>query len=191
MSAHGRRATPRCPFVKEQRMSHDMIDEIQSRKGEKVALFLTFENAAGLILGVLPAFMLSGMLPWWLRILLVLAAGAVGVLATLEVGGLAFYERLAWAVRGAIAQRAAGDRITPDQLVGARAVGRRDRALPIDGPIRAVTVRKGVPGHGARRPHTQIRPAPISSLDAADLQPIGALQPAEHRHNGNHNLGER
>lgn len=75
-------------------MPHEMIDEIQSRKGEKVALFLTFENAAGLILGVLPAFILSGALPWWLRILIVLAAGAVGVLATLEVGGLAFYERV-------------------------------------------------------------------------------------------------
>src|SRR2546423_11675544 len=132
-------------------MPHDMIDEIQSRKGEKVALFLTFENAAGLILGVLPAFILSGALPWWLRILTVLAAGAVGVLATLEVGGLAFYERLIWAVRGTIAKRAAGDRITPEQLVGARAVGRRDRALPIDGPIRAVTMQRAVPGQRPRR----------------------------------------
>jgi hypothetical protein len=163
-----------------------MIDEIQSRKGEKVALFLTFENAAGLILGVLPAFILSGTLPWWLRLLLVLAAGAVGVLATLEVGGLAFYERLVWAVRGALAQRARGDLLTPEQLVGARAVGRRDRALPIDGPIRAVTVRKGVPGHGARRPHTQIHSTPIPSIETADLHPIGTVQPSEHHHNGYH-----
>ena len=151
-------------------MPHEMIDEIQSRKGEKVALFLTFENAAGLILGVLPAFILSGAMPWWLRILIVLAAGAVGVLATLEVGGLAFYERVTWAVRGTIAKRAAGDRITPEQLIGAPPVGRRDRALPIDGPIRAVTVRKGISGQPARRPHTQLRPAHIPSLDAADLQ---------------------
>ena len=107
-------------------MPHQMIDEIQSRKGEKVALFLTFENAAGLILGVLPAFILSGAMPWWLRILLVLAAGIVGVLATLEVGGLAFYERVTWAVRGAIATRAQGDQITPEQLIGAPVVGRRD-----------------------------------------------------------------
>lgn len=163
-------------------MSHEMIDEIQSRKGEKVALFLTFENAAGLILGVLPAFILSGAMPWWLRILIVLAAGVVGVLATLEVGGLAFYERVTWAVRGTIARRAAGERITPEQLIGAPTVGRRDRALPIDGPIRAVTVRKGVPGHRTRRPQKQIRPA----LDAADLQPIGVVQPAEHTHNGYH-----
>ena len=166
-------------------MSHEMIDEIQSRKGEKVALFLTFENAAGLILGVLPAFILSGALPWWLRILLVLAAGTVGVLATLEVGGLAFYERVTWAVRGTIAKRAAGERITPEQLIGARIAGRRDRALPIDGPIRAVNVRKGA-SQGARRPHVQIHPIALPSLDTAGLQPIGTVQPAEHRQNGHH-----
>src|SRR5437867_2469144 len=137
-------------------MSHEMIDEIQSRKGEKVALFLTFENAAGLILGVLPAFILSGAMPWFLRILIVLAAGAVGVLATLEVGGLAFYERVTWAMRGTIARRAAGDRITPEQLIGARAVGRRDRALPIDGPIRAVPMRHRIPSQPPRRSSAQI-----------------------------------
>jgi hypothetical protein len=167
-------------------MPHDMIDEIQSRKGEKVALFLTFENAAGLILGVLPAFILSGAMPWWLRILIVLAAGTVGVLATLEVGGLAFYERLIWAVRGAIARRAAGDRITPEQLIGAPTVGRRDRALPIDGPIRAVTLRKSIPSQPVRRPHSQIHLVDIPSLDAADLQLVGVVQPTAHEHNGYH-----
>jgi hypothetical protein len=168
-----------------------MIDEIQSRKGEKVALFLTFENAAGLILGVLPAFILSGAMPWWLRILIVLAAGAVGVLATLEVGGLAFYERLTWAVRGTIAKRAAGERITPEQLVGARAVGRRDRALPIDGPIRAVTMRHRTPSQPPRRPGAQIHLVHIPSHDAADLPPIGVVQPGAHEHNGYHSPGER
>jgi hypothetical protein len=167
-------------------MSHEMIDEIQSRKGEKVALFLTFENAAGLILGVLPAFILSGAMPWWLRILIVLAAGAVGVLATLEVGGLAFYERVTWAVRGTIAKRAEGERITPEQLVGAPTVGRRDRALPIDGPIRAVTVRKGVLGQGAHRSHTRTHRLPVPSLGVADMEPIGAVQPTDHSHNGYH-----
>lgn len=167
-------------------MSHEMIDEIQSRKGEKVALFLTFENAAGLILGVLPAFILSGAMPWWLRILIVLAAGAVGVLATLEVGGLAFYERVAWAARGMIAKRATGERITPEQLIGAPTVGRRDRALPIDGPIRAVSMRKGVPVQPVRRSGAQLRPVHIPSLDTADMEPIGAVQPAEHTHNGYH-----
>lgn len=167
-------------------MPHEMIDEIQSRKGEKVALFLTFENAAGLILGVLPAFILSSTLPWFLRILIVLAAGAVGVLATLEVGGLAFYERVAWAVRGTIATRAEGERITPEQLIGARVAGRRDRALPLDGPIRAVPMRKGVSGQAVRRPSVEIRPVQISSLDVADLRPIDAAQPTEHHHNGHH-----
>src|SRR5215210_2586522 len=51
------------------------------------------------------------------------AAGEVGVLATLEVGGLAFYERVTWAVRGTIARRATGERITPEQLIGAPTVG--------------------------------------------------------------------
>lgn len=135
-------------------MPHQMIDEIQSRKGEKVALFLTFENAAGLILGVLPTFALSAALPWWLRVLLVGAAGTVGVLATLEVGGLAFYERVLWAARGALAQRAAGAQVTPEQLIGAKAPGRRDRALPIDGPIRLVS------GPNTQRRRRPPRPGP-------------------------------
>ena len=163
-------------------MPHQMIDEIQSRRGEKVALFLTFENAAGLILGVLPAFVLSSPMPWWLRIPIVLAAGVVGVLATLEVGGLAFYERVAWVVRGSIARRATGNQISPEQLVGARAVGQRDRALPIDGPIRAIAIRKGIPRQPARRPHAQLRPASI---------PVVELQPAAYEHNGYHALEER
>jgi hypothetical protein len=184
-------------------MPHDMIDEIQSRKGEKVALFLTFENAAGLILGVLPAFMLSGALPWWLRILIVVAAGAVGVLATLEVGGLAFYERLIWAARGGIAGRATGDRITPEQLVGARAVGRRDRALPIDGPVRAVTMQRAVPGQRPRRstalPMVQLgvsgpeaRNAPLDEDEQQQIatgtnwEPVGTVWQAENGQNGHY-----
>lgn len=156
-------------------MPHDMIDEIQSRKGEKVALFLTFENAAGLILTVLPAFLLSAALTWWLRILLVLTAGAIGVLATLEVGGLAFYERMVWAVRGAIASRMAGNRITPEQLIGARVIARRDRALPVDGPIRAVSRRARAPVPPARAPQRR------QPLDAP-AEP--ASTPIEHRQNG-------
>ena len=167
-------------------MPHEMIDEIQSRKGEKVALFLTFENAAGLILGVLPAFMLSGALPWWLRIVIVLAAGVVGVLATLEVAGLAFYERLTWAVRGTLAKRAAGAQLTPEQLVGARVVGRRDRALPIDGPIRAVISRKGLPGQGQHQPPAPLHATPIRLPGTAEYRPIGTLQPTEHQQNGHH-----
>jgi hypothetical protein len=183
-----------------------MIDEIQSRKGEKVALFLTFENAAGLILGVLPAFLLSGALPWWLRILIVGAAGAVGVLATLEVGGLAFYERLVWAARGAISQHAAGDRITPEQLVGARAVGRRDRALPIDGPVRVVTMRPGAPGQHPRRParFSVVRPgvqapeahtAPLDEQEqrqgdgGANSELTGRIVQAEDGRNGHRHAG--
>jgi hypothetical protein len=171
-------------------MPHEMIDEIQSRKGEKVALFLTFENAAGLILGVMPAFMLSGAMPWWLRILIVVAAGAVGVLATLEVGGLAFYERLIWAARGGIAGRTAGDRITPEQLVGARAVGRR-------------TMRRAVPGQRPRRPAAlpiarlgvQTPEASNAPLDEEEQQqiatgtnwePVGAVQQAENGQNGHY-----
>ena len=132
-------------------MPHEMIDEIQSRKGEKVALFLTFENAAGLILGVMPAFLLSGAMPWWLRFLVVGVAGAVGVLATMEVGGMAFYERMLWVARGWTRQRTSGDRIAPEQLVGAKAIGRRDCALPIDGPVRLIATPRVRP----RQRHSQ------------------------------------
>jgi hypothetical protein len=120
-------------------MSHLMIEELQSRKGEKVALFLTMENATGLILGAVPAFLLTfRTLPWYLCFLMTVSAGALGFVATLSVGGMAFYERVVWWVRGSLKQRMTSGRITPEEVSGARALGQPQAALALGGAVRLV-----------------------------------------------------
>lgn len=120
-------------------MPHEMIDEIQSRKGEKVAIFLTMENATGLVLGAIPGFLLTfRTMPWYLCFLITITAGGVGLLATIEIGGMAFYERMVWWVRGYLKERMGTHRIIPEEITGGRAVGQRDAAIPLGGPVRLV-----------------------------------------------------
>jgi hypothetical protein len=116
-------------------MPYQQLEEIQTRKGEKIALFLTIENAMGLMLAAFPAYLISITMPFVLRILIVGAAALLGVLATLDIGGMAFYERLAWRVRGYLRQQLASATITPEQLAGGTPMVRRDRPLPVGGPV--------------------------------------------------------
>lgn len=116
-------------------MPYQQLEEIQSRKGEKIALFLTIENAMGLILAAFPAYVISITMPFVLRILIVGAAALLGMLATLDIGGMAFYERLAWRVRGYLRQQLASAIITPEQLAGGTPMVQRDRPLPVGGPV--------------------------------------------------------
>jgi hypothetical protein len=115
-------------------MPYQRIEEIQSRRSEKIALFLTVENAAGLIIAALPAYLISAGMPFLLRVLIVGAAGLLGVAMTLDVGGLAFYERLMWRVRGSLRRRVGAHVLTPNALVGTVAI-RHDRPLRVGGPI--------------------------------------------------------
>lgn len=117
-------------------MPYDQLEEIQSRRNEKIAMFLTLENAFGMILVAFPAYLVSVGMPFVLRVAIVVAAATLGVVATLNIGGLTFYERLIWTTRGAIRRRIQGDRIRPAQLVGATAATRTERPLPRGGPIR-------------------------------------------------------
>ena len=110
-------------------MAYEQLEQISARKGEKIAAFLTIENAAGLLLTVLPAYLLSGSLPLLLRALVLGAAAALGIGATLEFRGLALYERLLWRGRGLLRVRLQSRRITPEQLVGAPRSVRADRPL--------------------------------------------------------------
>lgn len=117
-------------------MAYNQLEEIQSRRSEKIAMFLTLENAFGMILVAFPAYLISVGMPFLLRVLIVLAAATLGIAATIDVGGQTGYGRLLWAVRGTIRRRLQGERITPSQLVGAPAVVHADRPLPRGGPIR-------------------------------------------------------
>jgi hypothetical protein len=119
-------------------MSYRMLEELQNRRKEKVAIFLTFENIVGLILVFFPVFLSSGGLPLLLRAPLCLGAAVLGVALTLDVHGLAIYERALWQARGWLRLRTRGRVITPDDLAGAVAAETAERPLPLHGPIQAI-----------------------------------------------------
>lgn len=116
-------------------MPYEHIEEIQSRKGEKIAMFLTLENATGLILGAFPAYLITAAMPFFLRIAIVVAAAVLGVVITLDMGGMAGYERLIWLVRGTLRRRIDPRPIRPESLAGAVVTVRWGRPLPVGGPI--------------------------------------------------------
>jgi hypothetical protein len=119
-------------------MSYRMLEELQNRRKEKVAIFLTFENIVGLMLVFFPVFLITSALPLLLRAPLCIAAAVLGIALTLEVHGLAVYERALWHARGVVRLRTRGAVITPDDLAGALAPATAERPLPLAGPIRSI-----------------------------------------------------
>jgi len=133
-----------------------MLEELQSRKKEKVAMFLTFENIIGLILLGFPVFVGSAALPLLLRAPLVVGAALLGVFLTLEAQGLPIYERVVWRVRGNIRIRTSGDTISPDNLAGAAQTPTQERALAVDGPIRTAQRQQGLRPPTASTSHPEV-----------------------------------
>jgi hypothetical protein len=114
---------------------YPQLEELTSRKREKVALFLTAENMAGLLAVGLPAYIGTLDTTFWLRILILLAAAVLGVLLTTDVNGMACYERALWWVRGRLRRQITGRVIQPAEFLVAPVMD-GDRAVPLGGPVR-------------------------------------------------------
>ncbi len=119
-------------------MAYRMLEELQNRRKEKVAIFLTFENIVGLIIVFFPVFLGTSAFPLIIRAPLCIGAAILGVAATLDVHGLPIYEQLIWRARGTIRLRTHGQIIIPDHLTGAVLHDTSDRPLPVGGPIAVV-----------------------------------------------------
>jgi len=119
-------------------MAYRMLEELQNRRKEKVAIFLTFENIVGLIIVFFPVFLGTSAFPLLIRGPLCIGAAILGVMATLDVHGLPVYEHVLWRARGYLRLRTHGQIITPDHLTGAVLHDAPDRPLPLGGPIHVV-----------------------------------------------------
>src|SRR5690349_8253101 len=80
-------------------MAYRMLEELQNRRKEKVAIFLTFENIVGLIIVFFPVFLGTSAFPLLIRGPLCIGAAILGVMVTLDVHGLPIYEQLLWRAR--------------------------------------------------------------------------------------------
>ena len=125
-------------------MAYAQLEELTSRKREKVALFFTAEHVAGVLAVGLPAYLGTLGTTFWLRLVILLAAAVLGVLITSDMAGMAGYERGLWWVRGRLRRRLTGGMLRPAEFTAAPAV-QGDRAVPLGGPIRRLK------GHAGRR----------------------------------------
>jgi hypothetical protein len=152
-------------------MPYRMLEELQNRRKEKVAIFLTFENIVGLILVFFPVFLGSGAFPLLIRAPLCIGAAILGVTATLDVHGLPIYEQVLWRARGFLRIRTQGQVITPDHLTGTMLHDTPERPLPVGGPIAVVerTQLLAQPGPLVVRPQRVERHHMIEEADHADL----------------------
>ena len=153
-------------------MAYRMLEELQNRRKEKVAIFLTFENIVGLIIVFFPVFLGTSAFPLLIRAPLCIGAAVLGVMATLDVHGLPLYEQVLWRARGFLRLQTQGQVITPDQLTGAVMLDAPDRPLPLGGPIAVVERAQLVvePGQRAVRLQRMEKRHVIEESDDADLQ---------------------
>ncbi len=115
-----------------------IIEELASRKKEKIAAFLTFESIVAVVLAFLPLFIISAQWPLITRVPLCLLAALAGYICTVEVRGLPLYEHAIWSVRGLARLRLHGNRIGPDDLPGAVPAPVEDRVIVISDAISLV-----------------------------------------------------
>jgi hypothetical protein len=151
-------------------VAYEHIEQITERKGEKVALFLTIENATGIVLCAMPIYIVTSAMPFVLRVVLMGMAAALGLILTLDIGGLPLYARFLWRGRGLLRVRINGRRIIPEQFVGAAAL-RPERAIRATGTVRMLVRQRALPeshAHQLRMSTPVIRAsAPQNSEEAS------------------------
>lgn len=126
-------------------MAYQSIERLLSRRGEKVAAFLTVENAVGISVLAGP-FLVVGDAPLLLRAGMAILAAVLGFLVTTETDGMMFCERVLWRVRGEARLLARGRTLAPDDLPGTRTVTSGHRAVAHNGIIRKSRYRRGPAG---------------------------------------------
>jgi len=138
-----------------------IIEELASRKQEKIATFLTFESIVAVIVSFMPIFMISAQWPLLTRVPLCAGAAVAGYIATVEFHGLPLYEHILWSARGLFRLRTQGSRVVPEDLPGAIPAPDQDRVIAASGPIELVQ----------RRPAGSARPAVLPSIPGEEYLP--------------------
>lgn len=125
-------------------MAYESIERLLSRRGEKIAAFLTVENAVGVAALAGPFFVIGGiaLLP---RAIIIVLAAALGVAITLETDGMLFCERLLWRARGECRLLLRGRTLSPEDLPGTRAAVAGHRAVAHAGAVRKSRRRGAAP----------------------------------------------
>jgi len=129
-----------------------IIEELTSRKKEKIAAFLTFESIVAVILGFMPIFMISSTWPLLTRVPLCLIGALAGYICTVELHGMPLYEHALWTARGLFRLKSQGNRVLPEDLPGAIPAADEDRVIVVSGAIELVQREISAPSRPALPP---------------------------------------
>lgn len=99
-------------------MAYEQLEQLNDRKSEKMALFLSAENFGGMVLVAGPIYLFSTQWPLLLRLVAIIGAASLGVSLTVRVGGLPLYSRILWHVQGIVWQSTGRRLVVLDNLVG-------------------------------------------------------------------------
>jgi hypothetical protein len=120
-------------------MAYRQLEELRERKGEKVIAFLTMENAIGAGAGAILMLIVAGSFSPFIKYPLIVVSALIGIILTIDHGGVALYNRLLWFIRGQLRVRLKGEILSPESLAGTSTVSHRNRALRVGGPVKIVS----------------------------------------------------
>ncbi|MBC8163003.1 MAG: hypothetical protein H7Z42_17485 [Roseiflexaceae bacterium] len=148
-------------------MSYDHIEQLLSRRGEKVAAFLTVENAVGMAVFGLPFFLIDQM-PMLVRAAAIVLGSILGFLLTNDTQGMMFCERMLWRVRGLLRPLMQGSTLAPEQLPGVRTATTLHRAVRRDEAVRKSRRHRAAAGPVAEHIVRRRAAAPAREVAHAD-----------------------
>lgn len=135
-------------------MAYRALEQVLSRKNERVFMLVSLQNFFGIAALGLPTFLLTESLGLIARVAATILAGVLGHALTTEVRGMALYERAFWMARGVLAGMLTPPIVRPADIPGTR-YRAAPLALPVGGPVRAIRRPAGQcaapPAHGSSR----------------------------------------
>lgn len=150
-----------------------MIEQLRSRRGEKVAPFVTAENVVGMSVLAGPFFVMNE-LPILARIVLIVFGATLGYLITQESRGMMLCERVLWRIRGEFRLLLRGRTLAPSDLSGTRPSVIQHRAVARGGIVQKSRQHRAdqvLPTTVSRR-HEHIISPRNSSLDDASVSSL-------------------
>lgn len=151
-------------------MPYDPISPM-SRRGEKIAPFLTTQHVMGMIVLAAPTYTLCAPLPPTLRFVVTLLMVVLAYVLTSESRGMAPYERALWRLRGRARGLLRGTTISPAMLPDVVAQVR----VPVSRQGAAVRLAPGAPlgaDHAAGgSPRSALPASPTHMKGVADAHP--------------------
>lgn len=140
-----------------------------SRRGEKIAPFVTMQNLGGVLAFGLVPWLLLASAPPLVRLVIALVGGVLGYILTLEVNGLSLVERFYWRMVGEVQALMVKRTISPQDMPGTVTEVR----VPVIQRGGSIRMLPHGPQHHRRGSRQQERPRTPRLAGASVSRPVG------------------